>query len=111
MGGARPDSPAWLPLLVLGALLAADLKLPSAVTTSLAVLVGAGLGFANGGAMAQAGAGARGVVGSTAALFVVATLCSAAAVAWQAGSLRIVWRVAGSGIAAGGLLLLGWSLR
>lgn len=103
--------PAWLPLLVLGGLVVADVGLPSLVTMSLAVAVGAGLGYANGGAMALTGAGIRGVAGSTAALFVVATLCSAATVAWRAGWIRIVWRVAGSWIAAGGLLLLGWSLR
>lgn len=108
---AVPDSLAWLPLLLLGGLVAADLRLSPAVTMSLAVVVGGALGYANGGAMAQAGAGLRGVLGSTAALFVVATVCSAAAVAWQAGWLRIAWRVAGSWIAAGGLLLLGWSLR
>ena len=45
------------------------------------------------------------------AVFVVTTLAAAAAVAWQSGWLRIAWRVAGSWVAASGLLLLGWSLR
>ena len=108
---AGPDFPAWLPFLVLGGLVAADLRLPRNVTVLLAVVVGVALGLANGAAMAEAGAGLRGVLGTTVALFVVATLCSAAAVAWQAGWLRIAWRVAGSWIAASGLLLLGWSLR
>lgn len=108
---AVPDSAAWLPLLVLGGLVAADLRLPSAATTAIAAAVGLFLGLANGGAMAQAGAGVRGVLGIVGAVFVVATLAAACAAAWQSGWLRIAWRVAGSWIAASGVLLLGWSLR
>jgi urease accessory protein len=106
-----PGSLAWLPLLGLGALVAADLRMPVAVMTAIAVVVGGFLGLANGAAMAQAGAGMRGVLGIVGAVFVVTTLAAAAAVAWQAGWLRIAWRVAGSWVAASGLLLLGWSLR
>lgn len=106
-----PDSLAWLPLLALGALVALDLRLPLAATTAIAVAVGAYLGYANGAAMAQAGAGMRGVSGIACAVFVVCTLAAASVAAWQAGWMRIAWRVAGSWIAASGLLLLGWSLR
>ena len=106
-----PDSLSWVPLLVLGGLVAADFRLPAAATTALAVALGLFLGLANGYAMAQAGPGVRGVVGIVGAVFVVTTLGAACAVAWQSGWLRIAWRVAGSWIAASGLLLLGWSLR
>jgi urease accessory protein len=106
-----PGSLAWLPLLGLGALVAADLRIPVAVMTAIAVAVGGFLGLANGVAMAQAGAGMRGVLGIVGAVFVVTTFAAAAAVAWQSGWLRIVWRVAGSWVAASGLLLLGWTLR
>jgi urease accessory protein len=106
-----PGSLAWLPLLGLGALVAADLRMPVSVMTAIAVVVGGFLGLANGVAMAQAGAGMRGVLGIVGAVFVVTTFAAAAAVAWQSGWLRIAWRVAGSWIAASGLLLLGWSLR
>ena len=108
---ALPDSLSWAPLLVLGGLVAADLRLPAAATTALAAALGLFLGLANGYAMAQAGAGVRGVVGIVSAVFVVTTLGAACAVAWQSGWLRIAWRVAGSWIAASGVLLLGWSLR
>ena len=104
-------APAWVPLLALGGLVAADLRLPSAATTALAAAVGLFLGLANGYAMAQAGPGVRGVVGIAGAVFVVTTLGAASAAAWQSGWRRIAWRVAGSWIAASGLLLLGWSLR
>jgi hypothetical protein len=78
---------------------------------AIAAAVGLFLGLANGYAMAQAGLGVRGVGGIVGAVFVVTTLGAACAAAWQSGWLRIAWRVAGSWIAASGLLLLGWSLR
>jgi hydrogenase/urease accessory protein HupE len=114
--GAQLDLPvlaslSWLPLLALGGLVAADLRLPVAATTVIAAAVGLFLGLANGAAMAQAGPGARGVIGIVGAVFVVTTLAAAAVVAWQQGWQRIAWRAAGSWIAASGLLLLGWLLR
>ena len=108
---SQPESLSWVPLLVLGGLVAADVRLPAAATTAIAAAVGLFLGLANGDAMAQAGSGVRGVVGIVGAVFVVTTLGTACAAAWQSGWLRIAWRVAGSWIAASGLLLLGWSLR
>jgi hypothetical protein len=108
---AMPSVLAFAPLLAVGVLVAADLPLSLAVTTAIAVAVGVFLGYVNGFAMAQAGPGLRGVAGSVGALFVTTTLGAAAATAWQAGWLRIAWRVAGSWVAASGLLLLGWSLR
>ena len=101
----------WLPLLALGGLVAADLRLPAAATTVIAAAVGLFVGLANGAAMAQAGPGIRGVIGIVGAVFVTTTLAAAAVVAWQQGWQRIAWRAAGSWIAASGLLLLGWSLR
>jgi len=108
---AVPDALAWLPLLLAGGLVALDLGLPPFATTAIAAVFGLALGFANGAALAQTGAGMRGVLGSTAAIFVLVALGAAAVAAWKSGWLRIAWRVAGSWIAAGGLLLLGWSLR
>jgi len=108
---SQPESLSWVPLLVLGGLVAADVRLPAAATTAIAAAVGLFLGLANGDAMAQAGSGVRGVVGIVGAVFVVTILGAACTVAWQSGWLRIAWRVAGSWIAAVGLLLLGWSLR
>lgn len=108
---AVPDALAWLPLLVAGGLVTLDLRLSPLATTVIATLLGIALGSSNGAALAQAGAGVRGVLGSTAAVFVIVTLGAATVTAWQTGWLRIAWRAAGSWIAAGGLLLLGWTLR
>ena len=69
------------------------------------------LGYPNGLAMAQDGQGPRGVIGSTAAVFVLVTLVAALAAGTTIAWVRIAWRVLGSWIAASGLLLLGWALR
>lgn len=103
--------PTWLPLLLLGALVALDRPLSPRAVAAIATLLGLLLGAANGVAMAQAGPGLRGIVGVVGSLFVATTLAAAAAVAWHDGWLRLAWRVAGSWLAASGLLLLGWSLR
>jgi urease accessory protein len=103
--------PAWLPLLALGGLVAADARLPAGATAAIAALLGMVLGYANGNAMAQAGPGVRGVAGIAGTVFVLTTLAAACVATWQAGWLRIAWRTAGGWIAASGLLLLGWSLK
>jgi hydrogenase/urease accessory protein HupE len=108
---AMPDALAWLPLVAMGLLVAADTRLTPGAIVGVALALGAFLGYGNGAAMAQAGAGMRGVLGIVAAVLVLVALLTACAVAWRAGWMRIAWRVAGSWIAAGGLLLLGWSLR
>lgn len=108
---APPDAIGWLPLVAVGLLVAADLRLSPSVTTAIALAVGAWLGFGNGAAMVQAAAGLRGIGGIVAIVFILTTLAAAAVVAWQSGWMRIAWRVSGSWIAAGGLLLLGWALR
>lgn len=98
-------------LLVPGVLLASDLELPYATVMGIAALCGVSAGFLNGGAMATAGLGTLGIVGATTATFVVATFSAALAVSLRSGWTRIVLRVAGSWLAALGVLALGWTLR
>jgi urease accessory protein len=97
--------------LVLGAMVAADLRLRVALTVGLALLLGVVNGYLNGSAMVGAKLGLAGLAGIVSALFVVLALAAALAVAQRAPWARIVVRVAGSWVAAAGLLLLGWSLR
>ncbi len=97
--------------LLLGALLAADRELPAGVVIGLGALVGLIHGFLNGAESAASGIGFVGLVGSVAALAVLATLMSAAAVSLAQGWTRIAVRVAGSWIAAIGILMLGWLFR
>jgi len=97
--------------LLLGALLAADRELPAGVVIGLGALVGLIHGFLNGAESAASGIGFVGLLGSVAALAVLATLMSAAAVSLAQGWTRIAVRVAGSWIAAIGILMLGWLFR
>jgi hydrogenase/urease accessory protein HupE len=100
-----------LSFVILGGLVAADARLPLAVTTALAVILGLFHGFLNGTATAQPGLGASGIAGIVAAVFVLVALAASLVTPLQAGWARIVVRVAGSWIAALGLLLVGWALR
>ena len=98
-------------LLVLGGLVAAEARLRPALVVGLAVGVGLLHGYLNGSAMAEAGPGALGLLGIIASLFVVAGLGAALVVGVRVPWGRVAVRVAGSWIAAIGLLSLGWSLR
>jgi hydrogenase/urease accessory protein HupE len=107
-------SAAWLTCaltIVLGVLVAADWKLPLPVIISGAVLLGLAHGYLNGVGLAQAQSGALGMVGIASALFVVVALLAGPVVALRAAWARVVVRVAGSWIAAIGLLMLGWTVR
>jgi hydrogenase/urease accessory protein HupE len=98
--------------LVLGVLVAADLSLPSIVVTLITILLGLMHGFLNGAAFRQAGSDALlELLGVMATLFVLVALFAALVLSLRRPWTRIVVRVAGSWIAATGLLLLGWSLH
>jgi urease accessory protein len=94
-----------------GGHVAAEARLRPEWLIALAVVVGLLHGYLNGAAMAQAKLGTLGVVGIVSTLFVVVALAAAMVVAIRAPWGRIAVRVAGSWIAAIGLLLLGWSFR
>src|SRR5262249_35858527 len=107
---ALPFPVAAVSLLVLGPLVASDLPLPAWAVGALATGLGVAHGFTNGVAFAVGGAGVRGLLGIAAALFAVVALISASVIALERPWKRIAVRVAGSWIAAVGLLLLGWGL-
>jgi len=96
-----------LSFLLLGALIAADLRLPAQVVSGLIVVVGTIHGFFNGIAM-KSGPGISGLLGIAATLFVVVALVSAVVVSLRPAWTRVAVRVTGSWIAAVGLLMLGW---
>ena len=105
-----PAGVASVSLLLLGILTAADRKLAPSFVTALAMLLGIVHGWSNGAGIAVAGREGSGLIGITEAIFVLAALASALVVSLRRPSARIVVRVAGSWIAAIGLLLLGWTL-
>ena len=96
-----------LSFLLLGGLIAADLRLPDNIVTTLVIAVGITHGFYNGTAM-EGGPGISGLLGITATLFVLVAIASAFVVSLQAAWTRIAVRVTGSWIAAVGILMLGW---
>ena len=106
-------SPSWtaLSFVLLGGLVASDARLPLGATTLLAALLGLGHGYLNGSALAQPGLGAVGLLGSVAAVFTLVALAASFVVPLRAVWARLVVRVAGSWIAAIGLLLIGWAIR
>ena len=97
--------------LVTGGLVAAEARLLPAWVVGLAIALGVGHGYLDGSALSRARLGVLALAGTVASLFVAVALAAAAVVALRAAWARIAVRVAGSWIAAVGLLLLGWSLR
>ena len=97
--------------LLLGGLLAADAKLSLRVTTALAALLGLYHGYLNGTGLGLSGTSAAILLGLIFAVFVLVALAAALVVQLHASWARIAVRVAGSWIAASGLLMLGWAVR
>jgi hydrogenase/urease accessory protein HupE len=97
--------------LLLGGLLAADARLSLRVTTTLTALLGLGHGYLNGTGMGMSGSATLALLGLVSAVFVLVAIAAAFVVRLRAQWTRIAVRVAGSWIAASGLLLLGWAMR
>jgi len=97
--------------LLLGGLLAADAKLSVRLITALAALTGLYHGYLNGTGMGATGYAGMALLGLVVAVFVLVALGAAFVVWLRAEWARIAVRVAGSWIAACGLLLLGWAFK
>jgi hydrogenase/urease accessory protein HupE len=117
LAGASSDMPLTLPVttaivtIAFGVLVAADRPLPLRLVVGCAVVLGLLHGSLNGTDLGQQPAFGLSIVGIAVALFVIVSLLSG-----QVTSLRLAWgrivvRVAGSWIAAIGLLMLGWAVR
>jgi len=100
---------AWF--LLLGGLLAADAKVSLRVTTALAALLGVYHGYLNGTGMGQFETAGVALLGLVFAVFVLIAVAAAFVVRLRKQWARIAVRVAGSWIAASGLLMLGWAVR
>ncbi len=100
-----------LSLIVVGALVAWNPRLPAPTVGALAIAVGALHGYLNGSLSAGGAFGFRGLLGTAVSAFVLAALAAALAVSLRREWTRIAVRVAGSWIAAIGLLMAAWSLR
>jgi urease accessory protein len=107
--GSAVVSSMWF--LLLGGLLAADAKLSLGVATALIILLGLHHGYFNGAGMGASEAAAGALCGLALAVFVSVALAAAFVVRLRAEWARIAVRVAGSWIAASGILMFGWAMR
>jgi urease accessory protein len=97
--------------LLLGVLVAADVRLSLALLTAITMSLGLVHGFVNGAGMGQLAVGAQALLGLGVVLFVLTALVVAFVVQLRQPWSRIAVRVLGSWIAASGLLMFGWAMR
>ena len=97
--------------VALGGMVAAGATLPLALVVGFAVALGLLAGGFNGIELATARSSPQGAAGVTTALFVLVSLLAGQVTALRALWARVAVRVAGSWIAAIGLLMLGWAMR
>jgi hydrogenase/urease accessory protein HupE len=97
--------------LLLGILLAANARISMRVTSGIASLLGLYHGYLNGTGMGTSTDAAVALLGLVFAVFVLIALSAAFVIRLRAEWARIAVRVAGSWIAATGLLMLGWAVR
>lgn len=100
-----------LSFVILGVLVAADARLPSVAVASLGGMYGALHGLLNGLALADSGAGPSTLFGIVLAALLLALLTAAAVVPLRALWARVAVRIAGSWIAAVGMLMFGWLMQ
>jgi len=108
-----PELP-WLSVAlftILGLLVAVDARLSPVVVAAIAVVFGTLHGLLNGSALAAVGAGSVSLLGIAATVLLLALLTAAAVVPLRTLWARIVVRIAGSWVAAVGVLMLGWLAR
>jgi urease accessory protein len=107
-----PPAATAMSLLVLGLLVAMDRRTPSALHVALAALAGLLHGAVNGAGLGGAESEALlALAGTAGAVLVVSLAVSRLASSTRRPWQRVAVRVAGSWIAAIGLLTLGWALK
>jgi urease accessory protein len=98
-------------LIALGALVALELKPAPPTVAALAGLYGVGQGLTNGAALSTLGAGWGQLLGIVATAPVLILLGSTLISPRHQARARLLARIAGSWIAAVGILMLGWTLQ
>lgn len=108
---ATPPLATTLSFAVAEALVALNAPLRDAAVVALAVTAGLLHGLISGATMAPGGASAPALAGAVTAVFCLTAILAAEVTTLSAGWTRIAVRVAGSWIAASGVLMLGWLAR
>ena len=109
-----PAAPAWLVAVVtvlVGALVASDLRVPLTALIAMAAGLGALHGYDNGRDLAATTGALVAILGIACSLFAVVSLVAGQVAVLRAQWARLAVRISGSWIAAIGLLMLGWSVR
>jgi len=115
--GARWPAMAALPLLttlsfaIAGALVALNASVRDIGVAALVVAAGLLHGLVNGATMAPAGSVGLALAGAVSTIFFLTAILSAEVTTLPSGWPRVAVRVAGSWIAASGLLMFGWLAR
>jgi len=107
----RASALTCLSFLLVGGLIAANAKLSLPLTTALAAILGFFHGCLNGSGINRFNDGAYFLLGLALSVFVVVALFTSFVIPLRRQWTLIVVRVAGSWVAASGLLMLGWALR
>jgi hydrogenase/urease accessory protein HupE len=100
-----------LSFMLLGLLVAANVRLPPIAVALLAGAFGALQGLESGSVMAKLGTSATSLAGMVLAVLLLALLMSAVVAPLQAFWARVAVRVAGSWVVAVGMLMLGWMFQ
>ena len=101
----------WVSFLLLGGLVAANARISLRLLTALAALFGCFHGYLDGAGINRFDDGGYALLGLSLAVFVVVALFASLVVPLRQQWARVAVRVAGSWIAASGLLMLGWALH
>jgi urease accessory protein len=110
-GTPRGSALSCFSFLLLGGLIAANAKLSVPLITALAAILGFFHGCLNGSGINRFNDGAYFLFGLAFSVFVVVALFTSFVIPLRRQWTLIVVRVAGSWVAASGLLMLGWALR
>lgn len=111
MGTARGSALTFISFLVFGGLVAANTKISVRIISVLAALLGFFHGYLNGVGINLYDDGVYVVLGMALMVFIVVGLFSSFVIPLRRQGALIVVRIAGSWIAASGLLMLGWTFR
>jgi hydrogenase/urease accessory protein HupE len=110
-GSGRGSALTCVSFLAVGGLVAANARISLRVLTVVAMLLGCFHGYLNGAGINRFDDGTYALLGLALAVFVVVALFTSLVVPLRQQWTRVAVRVAGSWIAASGLLMLGWTLH
>ena len=111
VGSSGGSALSFVSFLVVGGLVAANARISLPALTLLATVLACFHGYLNGAGINRFDDGTYALLGLALAVFVVVALFASLVVPLRQQWTRVAVRVAGSWIAASGLLMLGWTLH